>query len=310
MRSVVRKFWEWIFRGAALRAARAAAVDASAVRGRADRQARLLLEVARRVAEPVERLPPGARPAVLMSLYRDATYYALVAGRTDEGQWPSDLGALWVSHPPEALLRAAPDQANLDAIKRSLVGVTPSSALDATRADAARARAFVEALVAEQDGPRRKVGRVLLQRWSRLVLSVVSVLALVYGVQQLTLGPNLAAKKPFRSSSTWSGCTVDPGCQAQLFHTEHENNPWIEFDLLAPTTIQRIEVTNRTDCCAERAIPIVAEVSMDRTNWMQVGRRDSEFASWTVDFTPRTARYVKLRLVGVRTFHLKNVKIR
>jgi hypothetical protein len=103
---------------------------------------------------------------------------------------------------------------------------------------------------------------------------------------------------------------ADPGCQALLFHTDPENNPWVEFDLLGPTKIERIEITNRTDCCAERAIPIVAEVSMDRTNWMPVGRRDTEFAGWTIKFTPRTARYVKLRLVGMKTFHLKKVAIR
>lgn len=293
-----------------MRTARAVGVEASESGRRYHRQARLLVEVARRVAEPVERLPPGARPAVLISLYRDAAYWALLAGKTGNGERPSDLGALWAASPPDDLLRAASDQANLDALARSFVDVSPSSALDATREDAARARAFVEALVAEQEGPRRKVQRILFQRWSRLVLVAVAVLALAYGVRQLTLGPDLAAKKPIRTSSSWPGCTSDPGCQAQLFHTEHENNPWLEIDLQAPKKIHRIEVRNRTDCCAERAIPIVAEVSTDRINWTQVGQRDSEFMSWTINFSPRTARYVKLRLLGMKTFHLNKVVVR
>ena len=47
----------------------------------AARQARLVLEVARRTAEPAEALPPGAQPAVVLALYRDAIYWALAARR-------------------------------------------------------------------------------------------------------------------------------------------------------------------------------------------------------------------------------------
>jgi len=247
---------------------------------------------------------------VLISLYRDVAYWALLAGQPDDRERPDDLRALWAAQPPDALLRAASDQANLDALERSLVDVSQSSALDATRDDAARARAFVETLVAEQEGPRRKVHRILFQRWSRLALITVAVLSLAYGLRQLTLGADLAAKKPFRTSSSWAGCASDAGCQAQMFHSDHENNPWVEIDLQAPKNIKRIEITNRTDCCAERASPIVAEVSTDRTNWMQVGQRETEFSRWTINFAPRTARYVRVRLIGMKTFHLNKVAVR
>jgi hypothetical protein len=309
LRTVLRKSWEWIFRSAALRKARAGVVDSGASRGRASRQARLLLEVARRVAEPVERFPPGSRTAVLLSLYRDAAYWALVATGPDDGGAPSDLGTLWAEYPPDALLRAASDPASLDAIKRSF-DVSPSGALETAPEDATRARAFVQALLGELEGPRRRVERVLLQRWTRLMLIPVAVLALALGIRQLTLGPNLAAKKPFRTSSSWPGCASDPGCMAQLFHTEPQNHPWVEFDLLKPTKIQRIEVTNRSDCCSERAVPLVAEVGMDQVNWTPISRRDADFSSWTINFPPRTARYVRLRVAGHSTFHLKDVAIR
>ena len=77
----------------ALREARTAVIPRGARRDRAVCQARLLLEVARRVAEPVEGFPPGARPPVRLALYRQAAYWALVASRPDEGDAPQNIGA-------------------------------------------------------------------------------------------------------------------------------------------------------------------------------------------------------------------------
>ena len=91
----------------------------------------------------------------------------------------------------------------------------------------------------------------------------------------LMLGPNLAAGQPFRLSSTfsgWAGCVANNGCSGLMFHTETENNPWVEIDLGAPKKVRRVEVVNRGDCCADRATPLVAEVSTDRVTWTQVAR--------------------------------------
>jgi hypothetical protein len=95
-----------------------------------------------------------------------------------------------------------------------------------------------------------------------------------------------------------------------LFHTEAESSPWVELDLGAPKTIRRVEVTNRTDCCTDRAIPLVIEASTDRTQWTLLGRRDTDFATWTASFPPRVARYVKLSVPRHTSFHLQDVVIR
>jgi hypothetical protein len=95
-----------------------------------------------------------------------------------------------------------------------------------------------------------------------------------------------------------------------LFHTEQENNPWVEYDLGAPKPIHRVEVANRSDCCDDRAIPLVVELSNDRTNWTEVARRDSEFQSWTAKFATKTVRYVRLRVPRVTALHLKEVVVR
>jgi hypothetical protein len=97
---------------------------------------------------------------------------------------------------------------------------------------------------------------------------------------------------------------------AQLFHTDPQDNPWIEFDLGKPTGVHRIDVENRDDCCQDRAIPLVVELSNDRTSWKEVARRDKDFSTWVARFPATRARYVRLRVPRSTTFHLHAVAIR
>jgi hypothetical protein len=307
--AILAKLNDRFFRAAALRQARADLASLGETRWRALRQARLLIETARRVAEPVEALPPGDRPAILLSLYRDAVYWALVCRRADGDETPRDLKTLWAETPVEDLLPAAGDRETLESVKDRLAEPGPAS-LDVANEDAAQTRAFAEALVTGLDASRRRVDQALGQRWSRIALVAGAVLLLGYGARVLAIGPNLLANKPFRTSSSWAGCAADPPCTSLLFHTDNENNPWVEFDLGAPRTFHRIEVTNRSDCCAERAVPLIAEVSPDRVHWMPLGSRDTDFSTWTIKFPAQTARYLRLRAPRVTTLHLKEVAVR
>jgi hypothetical protein len=307
-RQALARISEWMLRPTALREARAvlAAGDAGAA---AIRQAKLLAEVARRVADPVEPLPAGSRAAVLLALYREAVTWALVAGLPD-GAGARDLAALWAEHPPEKLLAAGKDAATVEAARAALVDMPSPVPLEATDEQAKRARIVAEGLVWELDAPRRRVDRVLGQRWIRLILTSAVVVAAFLGVRKLALGPNLAANKPFRTSSSWSGCAADPPCRGLLFHTDSQTNPWVEFDLGAPKAIHRIEVTNRGDCCGERTIPLVAELSSDGVRWTEVARRETEFSTWTAKFPRQAARYVRLRVPRDTVLHLEDVAIR
>jgi hypothetical protein len=305
-----------VLRGGALREARAAVGRRGERRDRALCQTRLLVEVARRVAEPTEGLPRGSRPTVRLGLYRQAAYWALIAGRPDGGapgggDAPPDLAAAWAGADQERLRQAAGGDAALDGLEQMLIHRSRPDALDITDEDAARARAFVDGLVADLDAPRRRVDRIRIGRWLRVGLCVLVIALFAWGVHRLSLGRNVLAGKPFRTSSTWDGCSGDPGCQALLFHTNPEFNPWVEYDLGPhPATFHRIEVTNRGDCCAERAIPLVVEVSNDRTSWTEIARRDDDFSTWTVKVAPTTARYFRLRVPRSSTFHLKDVVLR
>jgi hypothetical protein len=95
-----------------------------------------------------------------------------------------------------------------------------------------------------------------------------------------------------------------------MFHTETENDPWIEIDLGAPKKVIRVEVINRGDCCADRAVPLVAEVSTDRMKWAQVARREEPFGTWKASFPARVARYVRLRAARHTVLHLQGVVVR
>jgi len=304
---------EWALRRKALREARAAVVPRGDRRDRALCQTRLLLEMGRRVAEPVERLPPGSRPAVRLGLYRQAAYWALAAALPGarDGELPLTFEAAWTAADPDRLRRAVPDEATRDLIRHPLADRSRPDPLTTTDADAETARVFVEELLGELEAPRRRVARVLVHRWLRIGFLAVALAGLAWGVHRISLGPNLLAGKPFRTSTSWNGCAGDAGCRALLFHTDPEFNPWVEFDLGAPKTFHRLEVTNRRDCCTERAVPLVAEVGNDRVAWKEIARHDDEFfATWTATFRPTTARYLRLRVARHSTFHLEDVALR
>jgi hypothetical protein len=294
-----------LYRAAALREETARTLLPPDKRAALD-QATLLVEVARRTAKPVEPLPAGARPAALLALYRDAVYWALRARRSEVDDPPADLRAAWDEHPPEGVVG---DPRAFEAARRALLE-TPATALTVTREDAADVGALAEALVAELSAARGRVERIRGQRWARFLATACLLALLAYGVRVLALGPNLAEGRPFRTSSTWAGCPADPNCVPLAFCTDSQADPWASLDLGKPTKIHRIEVTNRGDCCGERAVPLIVEVSSDDLHYREVARRNEEFTSWTVKLAPLTARYVRFKVPRATVFHLKKVAIR
>jgi hypothetical protein len=301
---------EWFLRSAALREARVAAGGPSTLRARAQNQAQLLVEVGKRVAEPIEPMPGGSAAAAQLSLYGEAVYWALIAMREDEGTVPPDLASAWADAPADVLAQAAGGAEAAAAIRASLVEPDRTRTLEASDEDAARARAFADALVVRLDAPRRRVAWIVVQRRLRLGLVAAALLAAAYGIYARSLGPNLVADRHFRTSSTYAGCSPEGGCDSIFFHTEEGDNPWIEFDLGAPKRVHRVEVKNRPDCCQDRAVPMVIEISTDANHWTEVARRDDEFMTWIAKFPAKTARYVRLKVTRHSTLHLGDVVVR
>jgi len=299
---------EGLLRRRALRAAVAKRDQGGKERRAALDQARLLVEIGRRVAEPAETLPRGSRPAALLLLYRNAVRWALRAEAPGTADQP--LADAWESAPRERLRAAAGDDAKLQEVRSLLTNWPEAGALDATASQAELLRSFTEALVYELDAPERDVQRLEVQRYTRLGLSSALLAALVFGVPYLLRGPDLARDRPFKLSSVYGGCDEAGKCGELMFHTQIEPEPWVTFDLGAERTLRSVELKNRTDCCSERAVPLAVELSGDDRSFTEVARRQSNFTTWRASFKARKARYVRLRSLHTTALHLENVQIR
>jgi uncharacterized membrane protein len=128
---------------------------------------------------------------------------------------------------------------------------------------------------------------------------------------------NLAARAPWRASSAFPGFQPSGLRQrwpelghSAFFHTREEASPWIEFDLGAATPLRSFQVTNRGDCCRERAVPLAVETSTDGTSWTQGAKSDTAFDKWEGSLPPQAARYVRFRALRTTMLHLASVEIR
>ena len=73
--------------------------------------------------------------------------------------------------------------------------------------------------------------------------------------------------------------------------------------------VRGVKLENRANCCQERAIPVVVEVSVDGETWTQVARRDEPFTTWKPSFPEVATRYVRLRVPRRTAFHLRDFQI-
>ena len=245
----------------------------------ARRRAREALALGERAEEPSEPFEPGPDPARAAEWYREAVRSALVAlGRAEDSAqpWPERLSEL---------------------------------------------RSLAVAQVAAACADEAALQRLRAQRWRRVSLCL---LLLAFGVFRLAppllrdgieLRTDLAAGKPWRASSEAMHCDArarrcgDYLGMSIFFHTRHERSPWLEIDLGRPERIARVRVRNRTDCCSALALPLVVELSQDDQSWREVGRRESNFRTWSARFEPSEARWVRLRVDGESTLHLERVSV-
>jgi hypothetical protein len=178
--------------------------------------------------------------------------------------------------------------------------------------------AFARALIRQLELSRGRLDRKAASRSLRWLAGALLVLGLLNFVlifpDLWAARRDLAVGKPWVASSTWGG-----GCESPLqdcpgdgnyfVHTQPENEPWFELDLRSPQTISGVQVVNRVDCCTERAVPLVLEVSTDHKKWREVIRSTQPFREWKASFASVTARWVRLRIPKYGTLHLKRVRI-
>jgi hypothetical protein len=308
---------EWFWRGRALQEAKAAP-KASTLRRERLRRARLAAELADRTIDPAEPLRDGSSVPLAITLFREAAYWALLAKSESEGK-PSLRELIEAGNYP----RPALSDDDFALVKRALVDKTfvetAEDRPDALCRDADLCQAFVHGLVQSELDADDRVTSVLVQRWLRTGLLALLVLGLLFlalgAVRKGMQGPDLLLNKPWSTSSKAFEChPKDMECggarSAMFFHTQEEDKPWLQYDLGSPQTFSRLEVVNREDCCPERAVPLVVEVSTDNVKWTEVARRTDQFREWETTFKPTTARFVRLRVDRRTSFHLVRVSLR
>ena len=316
-----RGLFEWFWRGKSLRRVRGYRSTLPTVEQKRLTDAERALELADRARDPIDPLRSGSSLALSISLYREAAYWALRAHSPEFHG--ATLAEVFQTVPSSVLEAAAGSPARLADVKLALVDrsfvETADLAAELLPKEAELAHDFVHALLRIKLEPGTRVGRLLLQRAVRctgfLLALTLLIIGVVVGVQRATRKPDLVTGRPWRASSTLESChPQDHYCASAhtdiFFHTIEEEEPWVEFDLGSPVSFSVVEVTNRSDCCPDRAIPLVVEVSNDRKSWREVARRKETFSEWTAKFKPQKARYVRLRALRRTLLHLEKVAVR
>jgi hypothetical protein len=311
---------EWLWRARALTDARSAVGRTPPLVAERLGRARRALELGDRAFDPIDPLRAGPSIGLALSLYREAAYWALLA--QNEALSAPNLQEAFAKADAGLLLLVANGEEGLAAVRTALVdkdfvataGDTPAE----QRRDAAVAKEFVHTLVRLRLEPEARVGRLLVQRWARTVLFCLAVVAVSLGgwlvTREFSKGPDLAAGKPWRASSEYPGCNLrEHRCNSTavkiFFHTEEEDEPWVQFDLGAGARFAHVELTNRSDFGSDRAFPVVIESSDDAKKWKKLARRDSPYSTWRADFSPVTARFVRARVLKRTWFHLERFSV-
>jgi hypothetical protein len=261
-------------------------------------QAKLFAEVARRTERPFDALPSGNVESVRLVLWQQATQCVLAAADDVE------LGA---PAAPSASERAAGGPQLLEQIRQLLAPAANSSAEDAARADILAG--FSCRLIAELEQPARiQRQERWLPRLYRLAAGLVIAGALAGGAYLALRPPDLVKHANRTLSSTFGTCEHGE-CGTALMHTQQEDHPWVMYDFGSSKRLHSIEVENRTDCCYERAVPLVVEASDDAKTWRELARTERPFMTWSSPLAAQ-ARYVRLRVEAVTYLHLRRVVIR
>jgi hypothetical protein len=256
------------------------------------------------VADWVLTSTSDASPEPIFTLYRQAIAALLLQ---DFAAYAT-LAAALTGASPTMLEQAVGGAANFDRLRAGLLADTIADAPLAEQIALVHLAQDLAHGLLEQ-APAQRLQRALARRGRRILFTVVALLAAIAGIValgRLLLGPvDLARGKTWRTSSDLHATfSAD-----LLFHTAEEMNPWFEIDLGSPVPVRGLWVKNRLDCCLERAVPLVAELSVDRVQWLRPAEQDLLFTFWTPTFPPTTARYVRLRSLRFTALHLAEVKV-
>lgn len=279
---------------------------------------------------------PPARDAARLASARaavNASHRLRLSGTRGDERWPSlrlalllDAEALRVLLPEDPAARrehlaARADGADVDALLAAVDRapaerdiLSPERLIDEGDRVHRLALRELDALAARLDvnGPRRR-------RLSLLAGGAMALVALTWAALRVAprLRPDLAP------TAAWTASSVEPGyaaaglgassvgsAQPAFFHTAQQEDPWVRFDLVGRPEVGYVEVTNRGDCCFERAVPLLVEGDLGDGRWRELARRTTSFFRWSTTFPRRRLRALRLRARGNTWLHLSVVEIR
>jgi hypothetical protein len=272
--TLVRKLRSSVWGSAAVTRLRATDVLPSlSERQRADlRQA---LQVRRLAAEAMassDQQRAGAILPALIGILRNGTFWALSAGTPDPA--PADIVEAFDRLPTDRLNELVPD-ADVRERLRSVLTVSGESWGRRPRPEQEQGLADLKtlstALLMRLTQSAQRLRAIFVRRIILAFATLILVIAGVKGGLAVNLKPSLTAGQPWRTSTTLEACRPhDHYCADAvtdiLFHTLEEESPWVEYDLGSRKAFKRLVVKNRSDCCPDRAVPLVFEVSDDRVS--------------------------------------------
>ena len=258
----------------------------------------------------------------------DATASDSTPSETRAGEPVGDLATLgfnglWQAAAPEKLLKEANlTQAEVDEAKQQLSGCSFADYADLPAEDQVRwgrkLRIVAEGLLY---GIEVTSGRYS-PPWLSRALRIGSLLVLLVGIgwgavavrEWMVELDNIARGKPWTISSVYPmGCrSPSQKCMESpsfFFHTQEQQSPWIEFDLGTPQSFSSVKIRNREDCCSDRAVPLIIEVSSDGKKWKQLARKNEVFSTWQPEFPTAEGRWVRLRVAKKTMLHFVSVDI-
>ena len=294
-------------------------------------RARAFAERARATAELAKNMLASDEPGEISSedsaceTYRQASYWALCSllAKEDATLQADDSERIWATLDPALLAQATSDEARIEGLRTALRSGSFVYFAELPKVEQQtlliELRKLAQALLVKLDERSIALDAIYMERGWRLALLALCAVAIallpMIVKKQLQERAELANSKPWRASSALGteGCT-SPAQQCaespnHFFHTLEEASPWVEFDLRAVQKVSKVRVDNRVDCCSERADPLVIEVSTDQKHWKRVARHEGVFTSWTAEFSPVQARYLRVRLLKQNYLHLSGVRI-
>jgi len=315
-----RRVIEWFWRGKALQEWQRSTQLSGDRPGEFAARSAFSADLARVAATAAE---PFAE-SVVCELHRQSVYWALCALAPLNDAPPHYSDSVWASLDDDVLAPFATTVDERTKLRARLSGgdFVAFAGLSTTE-QVKYGAAFSDlnaALLARFAARHRGFLKLRKQRTFRLGGLLACLLALLVGVMivraRAARAADLAFDAEWRASSSYGGggcVSPEQDCDGKVnwfFHTaQSDTEPWLEFNLGSSKAFSTMVIENRDDCCAERAVPLVIEVSDDHEQWRSIAKQGEQFSTWRATFPTVRARWVRLRLLGHGPFHLKRVHI-